>query len=166
MRALRRCALPAIVILTVLALSLIPLGGCGGSDGTGNGAADGGGAADETGGGSLVLEEAGTIEAGDTRDADHAGLPYDAYEFQAEPGDEVTVEVSADGFTPLLKLVEVATGAPLAEWEAEYSDKDALTYTIAGSGTCEARVYALEDGNGSYTLTVHVNPSTTNEETP
>ena len=68
------------------------------------------------------------------------------------------MNVDAKGFVPLLKLVEVASGAVLAEWEAEYSDDEALTYSIAGPGTYEARVYALENGSGSYTLSVRVSP--------
>ncbi len=137
-----RRATRAILMLLAAGLSVGLLVGCGK-------------AADTTGDHSPpVLEESGSIGPGDTRDPDHAGLPYDAYEFDAEIGDVVVVEVGADGFVPLLKLVEVATGAVLAEWEERYSDDDALTYTIAGSGKYEARVYGLESGSGTYTLTV------------
>ncbi|HET6476094.1 MAG TPA: hypothetical protein VFH93_08470, partial [Thermoleophilia bacterium] len=106
----------------------------------------------------VVVEETGSIESGDTRDPDYNDLQYDAYTFSAETGDAVVIEVTADGFVPLLQLVEVASGADLAEWEAQYSDDDALRYTIAGPGEYEARVYALEGGSGTYTLTVRVNP--------
>jgi|GEM_PF-791156 len=175
-RAARRAGMgrsfaSAIIVLATLLLAAVLLAGCGGSGGSGDGTtgSTGGSGGDGTtastagsgtggDGASLIVEESGTIEAGDTRDPNHAGLPYDAYEFEADLGDEVVIEVSADGFIPLLKLVEVSTGAPLAEWEAEYSDDDALTYTIAGPGTYEARVYALEDGTGSYELTIRVVP--------
>jgi len=54
--------------------------------------------------------------------------------------------------------VEVSTGAVIAEWDPVYGTGDALTYTIAGSGSYEARVYAMEDGTGDYTLTITVTP--------
>jgi hypothetical protein len=142
----RRLSGGAVILVLILAaglLAIVP---------TGCGEASGGG--DST----AVIATEGSIGPDDTRDPDHSDLPYDAYTFEAQGGDAVVAEVGADGFVPLLKLVEVATGAPLAEWEAEYSDDDALTYTIAGPGTYEVRVYALEDGSGTYTLTVRVNP--------
>ena len=106
----------------------------------------------------MVVDEAGSIGAGDARDPNHADLPYDAYTFEASKWDAVVVEVTAEGFVPLLKLVEVGSGAVLAEWEEEYSDEKALSYTIAGPDVYEARVYALEGGSGAYTLTVRMNP--------
>jgi hypothetical protein len=144
----RRLSGGAVILVLVLAAGLLAIvsAGCGEASGSGGGDS------------AAVVETEGTIGPDDTRDPDHADLPYDAYTFEATQGDAVVAEVGADGFVPLLKLVEVATGAPLAEWEAEYSDDDALTYTIAGPGTYEVRVYALEDGRGTYTLTVRVNP--------
>jgi hypothetical protein len=135
-----------LVILLTVGLAAIALAGCGG-------AADA-----RTDDPAAVVEETGSIDAGDRRDPDHADLPYDAYTFDAAAGDTAVVNVDAKGFVPLLKLVEVASGAVLAEWEAEYSDDEALTYSIAGPGTYEARVYALENGSGSYTLSVRVSP--------
>ena len=138
-----RTALVMVLLATVL--PAVILAGCGEAD---------------TGGtdSPMVLEEAGSIEPGDAQDPNHGDLPYDAHTFEAKLGDAVVVKVEAEGFVPLLKLVEVATGAVLAEWEEEYSDEEALTYTIAGPGMYEARVYALEGGTGAYTLTVSVNP--------
>lgn len=142
-----RCARLGLVWIVLTAgLVALALIGCGGTAGTSNG------------GTGTVVEEAGSIDAGDARDPNHSDLAFDAYTFDATTGDTVVVDVTADGFVPLLKLMEVATGAALAEWEAAYSDDKALTYVIAGPGTYEARVYALEDGSGTYTLRVRVNP--------
>ena len=105
----------------------------------------------------VVVQEGGSIEPGDTTDPNHSDFPYDAYTFQAKRLDRVRVEVVAEDFAPLLKLVEVATGAPLWEWEEAYSDEDALIYTIAGPGTYEARVYATSGGTGTYQITVILN---------
>ena len=128
-------------------LSAFMLAGCGGTSDTSG----------STGGGAgTVIDQTDSIDAGDTRDPNHADFAYDAYTFEAAAGDVVVVDVAAEGFVPLLKLVEVATGAVLAEWEAAYSDDEALTYTIAGPGEYEARVYALEDGSGAYTLRVRI----------
>jgi hypothetical protein len=140
--SVRVCLVVALLAAGLLAVSLA---GCGGTAGGG-------------GDSPVVVEETGSIESGDTRDPDYNDLQYDAYTFSAETGDVVVIEVAADGFVPLLHLVEVASGADLAEWEAQYSDDDALRYTIAGPGEYEARVYALEGGSGTYTLTVRVNP--------
>jgi hypothetical protein len=104
--------------------------------------------------GQVVLDTQGSIEAGDTRDPNHSDLAYDAYAFEASTFDQVRMEVVTSDFTPLLKLVEAATGAPLWEWDAQYSDQDALTYTIAGPGTYEARVYSMDGDTGVYHLTV------------
>ena len=102
------------------------------------------------------LEETGTIEPGDVTDPNHSDLAYDPFEFQVEPLDVVTVGIEADGFNPMLKLVEVSTGAVLAEWDSQYTAEECLTYTIAGAGVCQARVYALEHGTGNYTVSVTV----------
>ena len=138
-------AAPIWVFLLVALAALTPVA-CGGtSDSAGEGA------------GALV-EQKGSIDADDTRDPDHSDLAYDAYTFEAKSGDEVSVDVTAEGFVPLLKLVEVSTGAVIAEWDAAYPDGAALTSTIAGPGEYEARVYAQEDGTGPYALSVRVNP--------
>lgn len=142
-------ALPIAVVLLMCFAAALLVAACGGSP-------DGDGQADTAGGSGVLIEETGSIEPADAQDPDHAGLRFDAYTFDARLGDAVAVRVEAEGFTPLLKLTEVATGAVLAEWEAEYSDADALTYTIAGPGTYEARVYSLDDGTGTYRLTVTV----------
>lgn len=138
-----RCALALLIAIALLTMSIAA---CGEDAETVNGSS------------SVVVQEEGSIEPGDTRDPNHSDLPYDAYTFKADLRDVVVVEVKAEGFVPLLKLVEVATGAPLAEWEEQYSEDDALTYTIAGPGEYEARVYALEQGSGTYTVTVRLNP--------
>ena len=104
----------------------------------------------------LVVEHQGSIDAGDLRDPNHSDLAYDTYTFEAKKYDRVRVEVVVEDFVPLLKLVEVSTGAPLAEWEERYSDEDALTYMIAGPGMYEARVYAIDKGTGAYTITIRV----------
>ncbi|RKZ07767.1 hypothetical protein DRQ25_10730 [Candidatus Fermentibacteria bacterium] len=105
-----------------------------------------------------VIEETGAIESGDTRDPDHSDLAYDAYEFEAEAFDKVRIEVTTEGFSPLLKLVEVSTGAVIAEWDPVYGTDDALTYTIAGAGSYETRIYAIDDDTGAYDLTITVTP--------
>ncbi len=102
------------------------------------------------------LEETGTIEPGDLIDRNHADLAYDPFDFQVESLDAVTVCIEADGFDPMLKLVEVSTGAVLAEWDSQYALEECLTYTIAGAGVCQARVYALDHGTGDYTVSVTV----------
>jgi len=143
----RASAYMALVVpLLAAALLAILLPGCGEAADT-NGARS-----------TVVLEESGAIEPGDAQDPDHADLPYDMYTFEAKSRDAVVMEVVADGIIPLLKLMEVATGAVLAELEEKYSDEGALTYTIAGPGIYEARVYALEGGSGTYSLVVRVNP--------
>ncbi|MGC9366107.1 MAG: hypothetical protein ACP5FK_03580 [bacterium] len=106
--------------------------------------------------GEMVIEETGTIDTDDITDPNHADLAYDAYTFEADRMDKVTVEVSSDDFDPLLKLVEVSTGAPLAEWDSQYPTGDNLTYTIAGPGEYEVRVYALESGLGDYSVKITV----------
>ncbi len=128
-----------VVLITVL------LAGCGGGESNG----------EET---VTVIERSGTIESSDTRDPNHSNLAYDAYEFEAETFELVRVEVIVEGFSPLLKLMEVSTGAEIAEWDPEYSTDDALNYTIAEPGSYEARVYAMQDGTGDYTLTITVTP--------
>jgi len=102
----------------------------------------------------VLVQERGSIDPGDTRDPNHSDLSYDAYTFEAKTLDRVRVEVDTEEFSPLLKLVEVATGAPLWEWDAAYSNEDALTYTISAPGTYEARVYAMDGGTGGYQIIV------------
>lgn len=131
-------------LLTAVVLAAVLLAGCGGESDM-----------EEV---SRVIEEAGAIESGDICDPNHNNFAYDAYEFEAETLDQVRVEVSAEGFSPLLKLVEVSTGAVIAEWDSEYETGFALTYTIAGQGSYEARIYAMENGEGHYTLTITVAP--------
>lgn len=113
-----------------------------------------GGEPDASGSGA-GLEETGTISADDAADPNHAGLLYDGYVFSADAGRTVRAEVSAEEFTPMLKLVEVDTGAVLAEWDSAYATEDALTYRLAASGEYEARVYSTE-GFGDYLLSVDV----------
>lgn len=144
----RRGARPGFAAaVLVAALSALVLTGCG-ETGDASGST--------SGGAGMVIDQTGSIEAGDTRDPNHANLAYDAFTFDATTGATVVVDATVEGFVPLLKLVEVATGAVLAEWDAAYPDDEALTYTIAGPGTYEARIYAQEDGSGAYTLRVRV----------
>ena len=126
-------------------LTIIMLLSCGGGDSAGDEIAS-------------VIEKTGAIESGDTRDPNHSDLAYDTYEFDADAFNQVRVEVTTERFSPLLKLVEVSTGAVIAEWDPVYGTGDALTYTIAGAGSYEARVYAMEDGTGDYILTITVTP--------
>jgi hypothetical protein len=130
-------------MLTVLAAGSVLFCGCGG---------DGESPAE----GSMVMEEIGRIDEGDATDPDHAGLPYDSYLFQADLMDSVTLQIRSEGFTPMTKLVEVETGAVLAEWDSQYAESDGLTYTIASTGSYEARVYATDGGVGDYKLTITV----------
>ena len=129
-------------LLTAAALIVVLLAGCGGESDV-----------EEV---VRVTEKTGAIESSDTYDPNHSNLAYDAYEFDAETLDLVRIEVITDDFTPLLKLVELSTGAVIAEWDLEYGAGAALTYTIAGSGSYEARVYAMENGTGHYNLTITV----------
>lgn len=127
---------------------LLAAAGCGG--GEDSGASETVGEIEET------MELAGTIEESDSRDPNHSDLPYDSHTFRARAGDTVVMEVSTEEFSPLLKLVEVDTGAVLAEWEAEYPTGEALEYRIAASGEYEARVYATGGGGGAWRATVDV----------
>ncbi len=133
-----RRLLPSAVLIAVL------LAGCGGQSNVEE--------ADR------IMEKTGEIESSDTRDPNQSDLAYDAYEFEAETFDQVRIEIITEEFLPLLKLVEISSGAVIAEWDSEYSPSDALIYTIAGPGSYEARVYAMEDGTGEYTLTIIVTP--------
>jgi len=135
-----RTALCAMILLLLAA-------GCGDGEGGGSEAA-------ETGG--ETMELAGTIEETDSRDPNHADLPYDSRTFRARAGDTVIITVSTEEFSPLLKLVEVDTGAVLAEWDAEYPTGEALEYRIAASDEYEARVYATGGGGGAYRATIDV----------
>lgn len=92
-------------------------------------------------------------EGDDAADQSRGQWPVDGEPHRALPG-LVGLELLPERLDP----ARCRTGAPLAEWEAAYSYGDALTYTIAGPGTYGARVYALEGGSGTYTLTVRVNP--------
>ncbi|MBN1150281.1 hypothetical protein JXA84_03550 [candidate division WOR-3 bacterium] len=103
-----------------------------------------------------TIEKTGTIDESDPTDPNHMNFPYDAYTFEAVAGDKVRVEVMTEAFTPLLKLVEVSTGAVLAEWDSEYPTGDALIYVIAGPGEYEARVYSTNSGTGEYSLKIIV----------
>lgn len=103
-----------------------------------------------------VIEKTGVIESGDNTDPNHSGLLYDAYAITAKFGDKVASKVTTTDFIPLLKLVEVATGAPLAEWDSQYSPGEGLTYTIAGPGEYEVRVYAKKTGTGNYSLQIFI----------
>lgn len=138
-KTIGRILFPASVLTVIMLLS------CGGGESAG----------DEIAG---VIEKTGAIESSDTRDPNHSDLAYDAYGFEAETLDLVRIEVTTEGFSPLLKLTEVSTGAVIAEWDPVYGTGNALTYTIAGAGSYEARVYAMEDGTGTYNLTITVTP--------
>lgn len=103
-----------------------------------------------------TIAETGSIIDGDQVDANYGGYRYDSYDFQVNPLDMVTVEVQSDDFDFLVTLYEVSTGAQLAEWDPEYSEEQALEYRIAGGGTCQARIYALNGGTGSYSIRITV----------
>ena len=121
---------------------------------SGNGGEKAAGSNVEEAGAKVVIEKTGVIEPGDSTDPNHGNLAYDAYKFEARPMSNVRAVVSTKDFSPLLKLVEVATGAVLAEWDAAYPTGDALTYTIAGPGTYEVRVYAMGGDTGSYSIKI------------
>lgn len=103
-----------------------------------------------------IIEQRGSIESGDPTDPDHMDLPYDGFAFRSELLDSVVVKVDAAGFVPMLKLMEVSTGAVLAEWDSEYADADHLSYIIASPGSYEARVYATCGEEGDYSLTISI----------
>ena len=131
-------------ILAAGAAAALLLVGCGGPQ------PDGG----ENG---ITIEESGSIGPGDTRDPNHGNLLYDRFPLQAGRFDRVGASVSTDGFPAMLKLVEVSTGAPLAEWDSMYPQGDSLVYTIAAPGEYEVRVYGLEGGTGNYSVRISVN---------
>ncbi len=139
MQLINREILPAVILISVI------LAGC--SDDSGNG--------EECAG---IQIETGAIESDDLRDPDHSEFAYDSYDFEAETLCRIRVEVDTDGFSPLLKLVEISTGAAIAEWDPVYSTEDAMLYTIAESGSYEVRIYSLDDGTGEYTLTITMIP--------
>ena len=105
---------------------------------------------------STVLQEEGILTGDEAPDPYHGQLPYDHFRFTASSLDTVSVLVDTDEFVPLLRLMEVATGAVIDEWDAGYSDRDHMEYTIALSGQYEVRVYSTDDGLGEYSLTVTV----------
>lgn len=134
--------LRVVPVLSVLsAAALLP--GCGGGEEA---------AADSP----VIIEQRGSIGSGDPTDPNHSDLPYDGFVFQAELLDSIALEVDAEGFATILKLMEVSTGAELAEWDSEYAETDHLSYIIASTGSYEARVYATDGGEGDYTLTISI----------
>jgi hypothetical protein len=145
LRPVLRCYRPLCLLVCMVLVAGLAVAGCGGETGS-----------QETEG-QVVVDETGSIAPGDSQDPNYGDLPYDAYSFEAKKFDRVRIEVAAEGFTPLLLLVEASNGAQLWEWQDEYSDDDALLYTIAGPGSYEARVYALEGGTGTYQLRVSLN---------
>ena len=106
----------------------------------------------------VVMEETGYLEGSDQRDPDHSDLSFDPFLFEVEAFDKVHIELTAEGFISMLKLVEISTGAVLAEWDSEYADDDMLEYTIAASGAYEARVYSMDGGEGEYAIVITVLP--------
>lgn len=105
-----------------------------------------------------VVEEQGVIQPGDATDYHYGDQVYDQYDFQVSSLSTVTVEVEADGFLPMLVLVEDATGAVISEWDSRYSEGSCLTHRIPASGVYQARVYAAGNGTGSYTVSITVDP--------
>jgi len=103
-----------------------------------------------------VIEETGTLDGSDQRDPDHSDLTFDPFLFEAGAFNEVHLAVTAETFLPMLKLIEVSTGAVLAEWDSEYADDDMLRYTIAAAGVYEARIYSTDGLEGDYTLLITI----------
>ncbi len=103
-----------------------------------------------------VIEETGTLEGSDQRDPDHSDLIFDPFLFKAGAFNEVHLAVTAETFSPMLKLIEVSTGAVLAEWDSAYSEDDMLRYTIAAAGVYEVRIYSTDGGEGDYTLLITI----------
>lgn len=133
-----------------MAVVLAAAAGCGGgSDATPDGSPEA-----NVGVGRILVDEAGEVGPGDTTDPNHMNLPYDAFVFSGEAMDRVSFLATAEGFSPILKLVESSTGAVLAEWDAEYPTGDNLAYTLAAGGDYEARIYATGGDTGTYTLQV------------
>lgn len=103
----------------------------------------------------VTSEATGTLTAESPVDTNHMNFHYAVHTFQGERLDRVTVELVSADFPVLLKLVETSTGAPLAEWDQEYSEEASLSYTIAGPGEYQARFYSM-DGYGEYTVKITV----------
>jgi len=99
----------------------------------------------------------GVLTAGSPVDANHMNFHYAVHTFHGERWDRVNVELVSAEFPVLLKLVETSTGAPLAEWDQEYSEETSLSYTIAGPGEYQVRVYSME-GFGEYAATITLTP--------
>lgn len=95
----------------------------------------------------------GSITAESPADPNHMGFHYAVHSFDAQKWDRVMVELVSADFPVILKLVEASSGAPLAEWDQEYSEEEALSYTIAGPGEYEARVYST-GGFGEYGIVI------------
>jgi hypothetical protein len=66
------------------------------------------------------------------------------------------VDIEAEGFDPLVSLREVSTGAELGQWDPAFSGDSLLRYRVAAGGTCQARIYAMGDGTGTYTVRITV----------
>ena len=105
----------------------------------------------------VTSEMTGILTAESPVDTNHMNFHYAVHTFDAERLDRVTVELVSADFPVLLKLVETETGAPLAEWDQEYSEEASLSYTLAGPGEYQARVYSM-DGFGEYTVKITVMP--------
>lgn len=101
------------------------------------------------------IEETGVIEDGDPEDENYGGYLYDSFEFHAEPLDQITVAIEAEGFQPIVTLHEMSTGAHIAEWDQEYSQDPCLSYRIAGAGAYEVRVHST-GGTGPYSVTIRI----------
>ncbi|MFO7627829.1 MAG: hypothetical protein R6V62_11275 [Candidatus Fermentibacteraceae bacterium] len=105
----------------------------------------------------VTIEATGVLTAESPVDSNHMNFHYTVHTFQGERWDRVNVELLSADFPVLLKLVETATGAPLAEWDQEYSEETSLSYTIAGPGEYQVRVYSMA-GSGEYTVNITLKP--------
>lgn len=103
----------------------------------------------------VSIEAGGVVTAASPVDSNHMNFHYAVHTFHGERWDRVTVELLTADFPVLLKLVESSTGAPLAEWDQEYSEETSLSYTLAGPGEYQVRVYSM-DGFGDYAATITV----------
>lgn len=103
----------------------------------------------------VITEATGVLTAESPVDTNHMNFHYSVHAFHGERWDRVTVELVSADFPVLLKLVETSTGAPLAEWDQEHSEETSLSYTIAGPGEYQARVYSMA-GFGEFTVNITV----------
>ncbi|MEM6593092.1 MAG: hypothetical protein AAGF66_17530 [Cyanobacteria bacterium P01_H01_bin.119] len=103
---------------------------------------------------SELLAVEGELEAGDATFGDD-NRRLDAYEFQGEAGQVVTLTVESDDFTPFVALFDGTTGEAVASAVAEDGNPATATATLPSDGQYSVGIAAIEiPGEGSYRLSV------------